>query len=257
MVFLLAIAIGVRAGGVATDSLAECDQLETVVKFECSTPQHALAPLMLDSSYSYHEKLPKELRPKKGTPEYYEYKVNAYNRFWRGLIPNQARFQYAGSVGALNLGLGWHYGGRERRIWETDFMLGVIFKNQNPHNYITFTLRQSYIPFRIPVAWHFHYEPLATGLILNIISGEEFWVREPSKYPNRYYGFPTAVRAHVFVGQRLRWEIPTNKRTYVKAISFCYELSACDLNIASYATNQYLKLRDILSLSLGIKVDAF
>ena len=122
---------------------------------------------------------------------------------------------------------------------------------------MTFTLRQSYIPFRIPLFWHLSYEPLATGLMINTITGEEFWVREPSKYPREYYGFPTAVRAHVFVGHRVRWEIPKSRRKYVKAISFCYEISACDLNIVSYATNKYISLRDILSLSLGVKVEAF
>lgn len=199
----------------------------------------------------------KPAKPRKGTLEYYEYKVNAYHQFWRSLIPNQARFQFAGSVGMLNLGLGWHYGGKERRRWETDFMFGLVLKNNNPKNYTTFTLRQSYVPFRIPLFWHFSYEPLSTGLMLNFISGEEFWVREPSKYPQRYYGFPTAVRAHVFMGQRIRWEIPRSKRMYVKAVSLCYDLSACDLNIASYATNSFIPLRDILSLSLGIKVEAF
>lgn len=200
-----------------------------------------------------HEKV----KPKKGTPEYYEYKVEAYTRFWKSLIPNQSRFQYAGNVGMFNLGLGWHYGGKERRLWETDFMFGLLLKNNNRHNHMTFTLRQSYIPFRIPLFWHFSYEPLSTGLMINIITGEDFWVREPSKYPREYYGFPTAVRAHVFVGQRLRWEIPKSRRKYVKAISFCYEISACDLNIVSYATNDYIPLRDILSLSLGVKVETF
>lgn len=243
MVWALAMCAGVHAELTSLDSLAPTDNQQAVAA--------------LDTTAFIRGKLPKELRPKKGTPEYYEYRVNAYNRFWRGLIPNQTRFQYAGNVGMFNLGLGWHYGGPERHRWETDFMFGFILKHNNPKNYLTFTLRQSYVPFRIPLFWHFSYEPLATGLMLNFISGEEFWVREPSKYPHRYYGFPTAVRTHVFTGQRIRWEIPKAKRKYVKAISFCYDVSACDLDIASYATNRFVPLRDVLSLSLSIKVEAF
>lgn len=199
----------------------------------------------------------KPRKPQKGTPEYYEYKVESYQRFWRSLIPNQSRFQYAGNVGMFNLGLGWHYGGKERRLWETDFMFGLLLKHNTPHNHMTFTLRQSYIPFRFPLVWNFKFEPIATGLMINTITGEEFWVREPSKYPRKYYGFPTAVRAYIFLGQRIRWEIPESRRKYVKAISFCYELSTYDLAIASYVTNNYLSLRDILSLSVGLKVEAF
>lgn len=224
----------------------------TLLGVDSVTLSRADSTIHLDS-YGY-KKRPK---PLKGTPEYYEYRVEAYNRFWRSLIPNQTRFQYAGNVGMFNLGFGWHYGGRERRLWETDFMFGLLLKYNTQHNHLTFTLRQSYIPFRIPLVWHFKYEPLATGLMLNAITGEEFWVREPSKYPHKYYGFPTAIRAHVFLGQRLRWEIPRSKRKYVKAISFCYELSTYDLALVSYFTNDYLSFRDILSLSLGIKVEAF
>lgn len=209
--------------------------------------------LMKDDSVSKAH----EPKPIKGTLEYYEQRVEAYNRFWKGLIPNQSRFQFAGNVGMFNLGLGWHYGGAERRLWETDFMFGLLLKKNTEHNHMTFTLRQTYIPFRISLCRNFKYEPLATGLLVNTITGEEFWVREPSKYPHKYYGFPTAVRAHVFWGQRIRWEIPQGKRKYVKAISFCYELSTYDLALVSYFSNSYLSLRDILSLSLGIKVEAF
>ena len=213
---------------------------------ECSLPAEA------DST-----KAAKRQKPLKGTSEYYKYKMEAYNRFWHSLIPNQTRLQYAGNVGMINLGLGWHYGGQERRLWETDFMFGWLPKHNTPHNHMTFTLRQTYIPFRIPLVWNFQYEPLATGLLINTITGEEFWVREPSKYPHKYYGFPTAIRAHIFLGQRIRWEIPGPKRRYCKAISFCYELSTYDLALLSYVQNSYLSLRDILSLSIGVKVEAF
>lgn len=192
-----------------------------------------------------------------GAQQVSEDRVERYQRFWRSLIPNQARLQYAGSVGMVNLGLGWHYGGRDHRLWETDFMVGYLPKHHSKDERYTFTLRQSYIPFRKHLFWQLDYEPLATGLMLNTISGDEFWVREPSRYPHKYYGFSTALRLHIFLGQRLRFEIPKNHRTYVKAVSFCYELSTCDLYLVSYVPNRYLSLRDILSLSFSIKVDAF
>ena len=197
------------------------------------------------------------VKPAKGTPEYYEYRVERYRHFWHSLIPNQARLQYAGSVGAASIGLGWHYGGRERRLWETDFMVGFVPKSSAPDAHVTFTLRQSYVPFRLRLFDWLAWEPLSTGLICNTIFGKSFWVSQPSRYPSKYYGFSTAVRFHIFLGQRLRYEIPQHRRKMVKAISLCYELSASDLYLASYVPNRYLSLRDILSISLGVKVDAF
>ena len=189
--------------------------------------------------------------------DYYEKRVEAYRRFWRGLIPNQARVQYGGSVGAANLGLGWHYGGKDKRLWETDFMFGFVPKSSAPEAHLTFTLRQSYVPFRLHFFDWLAWEPLSTGLICNTVFGKSFWVSQPTRYPNKYYGFSTAVRLHAFIGQRLRYEIPQQQRKYVKAISFCYEISACDLYLVSYVPNRNISLRDILSLSVGIKVDAF
>ncbi|MBR3732921.1 MAG: hypothetical protein IKN22_00125 [Bacteroidaceae bacterium] len=218
----------------------------------------AAASLCLPSSAEQAEQADKvRTKPAKGSPEYYEYRMERYNQFWRSLIPNQARVQYAGSVGAANIGLGWHYGGRDKRLWETDFMFGFVPKSSAPEAHLTFTIRQSYIPFRLRMTDWLAYEPLSTGLIFNTIFGEQFWVNEPSRYPNKYYGFSSAVRFHAFLGQRLRYEIPQRKRKFVKAISFCYELSASDLYLVSYVPNKNISLRDILSLSVGVKVDAF
>lgn len=222
-----------------------------------SSNVHHSSQINYDSLFYTKTSKSKESKPQKGSPDYYRHKMESYQRFWRGLIPNQARLQYAGSVGMFNIGLGWHYGGPRHHRWESDFMFGFLPKHRSDHNHLTFTLRQSYVPYRIPLFWKFSLEPLATGAMINFISGEEFWVREPKKYPQRYYGFPTALRAHIFLGQRLRWEIPQNKRKYVKAVSLCYDVSTCDLYLVSYATNKFIPLRDILSLSLSVKVDAF
>ena len=93
----------------------------------------AAASLCLPSYAEQAEQADKvRTKPPKGSPEYYEYRMERYNQFWRSLIPNQARVQYAGSVGAANIGLGWHYGGRDKRLWETDFMFGFVPKSSAP-----------------------------------------------------------------------------------------------------------------------------
>ncbi len=44
----------------------------------------------------------------------YEARLARRNRVWMSLRPNFYRFQYAGSIGLLNLGAGWHYGKRHQ-----------------------------------------------------------------------------------------------------------------------------------------------
>lgn len=187
---------------------------------------------------------------------YYEQYVRRYCKFWSRLIPSQFKIQYAGSIGIFSASAGWHYG-YELRTWETDVFLGIVPKFQTRCSRATLTLKQSYVPFRFPLHEQFDFEPLACGLFFSTIFGEEFWGTQPSKYPKHYYGFSTKIRSNIFLGERLRYRIPSNIHKRHNSISVYYELSTCDLYLVSYATNKYLSLWDILSLSFGMKFELF
>lgn len=185
----------------------------------------------------------------------YERRVARHKRFWSKLTPNQSTLQYAGSIGAVSMGIGWYYG--RQRQWETDVMLGYLPKCDADESRATLTLKQSYVPFHCVLGRRFDLEPLSCGLFFNTVFGEGFWTKAPKKYPRKYYGFSTRVRTNVFVGQRIKYKIPTSVRKASKSISLYYELSTCDLYLASYFTNSYLTLWDILSLGVGIRAEIF
>ena len=91
-------------------------------------------------------------------------------------------------------------------------------------------------------------------MYFNTVFGDEFWVNEPDRSPKGYYGFSSKVRIHAFLGQRITYDIDPRRRFTAKSITFFYELSTCDLYIVSAFTNKYLKPRDYLSLSFGLKL---
>lgn len=186
----------------------------------------------------------------------YERRIERYHKFWTALIPNQIKVQYAGSIGMVSGAAGWHYGPKHRE-WETDLFFGYVPKDYTRTARLSVTLKQSYIPFRLRLTDESDFEPLSCGVFLNTISGEEFWGREPSKYPKSYYGFSTKFRFNIFIGERLRFSIPTTNRQRSNSVSVYYELSTNELYIVSYATNRYIKLWDILSLCFGLKFDLF
>lgn len=95
------------------------------------------------------------------------------------------------------------------------------------------------------------------GLYFNTVFGEEFWVNEPDRYPKGYYGFSSKVRTHIFLGQRVTLQVPPQFRVMAKQITFFYELSTCDLYLVSAFTNSYLKPKDYLCLSFGLKFQLF
>lgn len=186
----------------------------------------------------------------------YDQRIYKYHRWWQGLIPSHTVLQYAGSIGFLSAGVGWDYGKRDQ--WETTVLLGYLPKYNSQESKLTFTLKQNYTPWSLPLKpGRLTVEPLTCGLFFNTIFSDEFWVDEPDRYPKGYYGFSTRIRTHLFVGQRLTHHF-SGKDRKGRSITAYYELNTCDLYLVSLCTNpDYLKLKDILSLSVGIKLQIF
>lgn len=186
----------------------------------------------------------------------YDRRVHRYRRHWEMLIPTHTKMQFAGNMGLLSFGTGWDYGRRNQ--WETDLFLGVLPRFESKRTKLTFTLKQNYMPWSLQINESaFSVEPLACGIYLNTVFGDEFWVHEPERYPKGYYGFSSKVRFHLFLGQRLTYDINPRHRLTARAITLFYELSTCDLYVVSAFTNRYLKPKDYLSLSFGVKLQLF
>ncbi len=186
----------------------------------------------------------------------YEERIVKYHSAWNNLIPSYLKTQYAGSMGLISVGTGWDYG--KNNQWETDVMLGWVPKYETDHDKVCFTLKQNFIPWSInPGNKDWIIEPFACGLYFNTVFGEEFWGKEPSRYPNKYYNFSTKLRTNIYIGQRITYKIPTHKRNFGKALTFFYEISTNELYIVSAVDNDYLKPTDYLHLSLGLKLQLF
>lgn len=186
-------------------------------------------------------------------PSRYDRRVHRYRRHWNALIPTHLKLQFAGNMGLLSVGTGWDYG--KHNQWETDILLGFLPKYRSSENKITLTVKQNYMPWSLQIKEsRFSVEPLSCGMYLNTVFGDDFWVSEPSRYPKGYYGFSSKVRIHAFLGQRITYDIDPRRRFTAKSITFFYEISTCDLYIVSAFTNKYLKPKDYLSLSFGVKL---
>ncbi|NDV67022.1 hypothetical protein [Bacteroides sp. 224] len=186
----------------------------------------------------------------------YEKRVEKYQSKWLSLIPTHSKLQFAGSIGLLSVGAGWDYGKKDQ--WETDLIVGIVPRYSAESVKATFTIKQNYIPWNIPLGDKgFSVDPLTCGLYMSTISGDDFWNKEPKKYPKGYYNISTKVRFHIYLGERISFKIPNKKRFFAKEVTFFYEVSTSDLYLASAFTNSYLKPQDYLSLALGLKFQFF
>ena len=171
---------------------------------------------------------------------------------WERIKPTHIKMQYAGGMGVLSTGFGWDYG--KRCQWETDVFFGYLPKKYAEKFRLTFTLKQNYIPWSMSFDEHWNLEPFYCGLYFTTIAGEEFWSKEPGRYPNHYYNISTKIRPSIFFGQRMGFN--PNYRL-VKNIQLWYEVGTNELYLISKITNKSLKMKDILRFSFGIKVQLF
>lgn len=170
---------------------------------------------------------------------------------WKRLIPEYSKIQYAGSMGMLSVGTGWLYG---KKHWETDILAGYTPTDSRRPDLFTLTLKQNYIPWWINLSEVVSIEPVVTGLYLNaIVNDRNLWASNPSRYPKNYYWHSNRYKLNIFLGQRLKFNLQAN-RSPIKSISAFYEISACDLYLIKAVTNKYLKPKDYISLSLGIRL---
>lgn len=175
---------------------------------------------------------------------------------WERIIPTHLKLQYAGGMGFLSTGVGWDYG--QRGEWETDFMVGFLPACYSDELRATFTLRQNYIPWSVRVGKRLDLEPLACALFLNLISGNEFWNREPGRYPHGekgYYKFSSRTRVNLALGQRITLQTP--RAGAIRSLSLYYEFGINDLMLISKINNRSLALSDVFHFSLGARMHIF
>lgn len=136
-------------------------------------------------------------------------------------------------------------------------LIGFVPSYNTGGTKVTLTLKQTYAPFNVQINKLFSYQPLACGLYLNSIFGEEFWTSEPKRYPEHYYGFSTGIRAGINLGQRIKLNIPPMRRRWCREIIFYYEANTCDLYLVSFFKNKDVSFWDILNFSFGLKFTVF
>lgn len=187
-----------------------------------------------------------------GNPGSYKYKQRIDNRMrgWQRLMPRLFTLQFAGDIGMFSAGIGWHYG--KSKQWETHALFGYLPPRQNYSHYWTFSLREIYNPWKIKIGEQCSVTPFSVNLSINSILHGDFWMSEPDRYPNGYYGFSSRMRFHLGFGQRLSFNIPENKRYFHSKISVYYEVSTCDLYVRQKFLNSAIPFKDIIALGVGI-----
>ena len=185
----------------------------------------------------------------------YAMRVERMQNRWNKLIPNIASLQYAGGIGMFSLGVGWDYGKRQQ--WETHLMFGFLPKSGMREGYASMTIKEVYTPFDVTLNRGLSWNPFYVTLMLNTTLDGDFWVKEPERYPDGYYGFSNKVRFHLGFGQKFEIRNLQHRSHLFKDFTFYYEVSSCDLYIRQKFLNSSIPLKDLLSIGIGLQYTFF
>lgn len=206
----------------------------------------------LDRRYEKErKKLRKNFSADSASITFYDRRVHHYRSFWEKLIPTSSTFQFAGGMGLVELSLGWDNG--RHRQWQTDLFLGYVPKFASTHGNLVVSLKETYVPWSISLNRILSLEPFSVAGYLTSVGSSDFWGRQPMKYPNDYYWFSTRFRMNLAIGQRFTINIPIRHRFNAEALSLFYEIGTNDFYIISFVLNDYVKLKDVLHLSFGVR----
>jgi len=164
----------------------------------------------------------------------------------RGIkLPDHIKVQYAGGIGFISVGFG--YSNKKDKL-EADLFYGYLPRSIGGARIHSLSAKFSWIPYHLAIKNKYRFEPLITGLLFNYNFGKQFFGFDPENYPYKYYSFPTAINAAIFVGSR----VDLNKPGW---LSLYYELLGFDRDILNLVDNpNALRLSDVITLSVGARI---
>ena len=163
----------------------------------------------------------------------------------KNLLPGHAKVQYAGGIGFISIGVG--YSNKKDKL-EGDVYYGYLPERIGGVRIHSLSTKFSWIPYHLSIKNKYSFEPLIAGLLFNYNFGKQFFSFDPDNYPFKYYSFPTAINAAIFIGSRFG----LNKPAW---LSFYYEILGFDRDIVSLVNNpKSLNLSDAMTGSFGARI---
>jgi hypothetical protein len=180
------------------------------------------------------------------------YNTSALAQNFTLLIPDFAVTQVAGSIGYLSVGAGYDLFKNQRGSLE--FTYGHVPESKGgPLNIVS--TKFAYRPFQIKLNSKAKIYPLNPGAFLSYHLDKQFdFAFDKEQYGKSYYGWSTALRGHLSLGNEIKFYTSGNK---IKTVALYSEFNVSDLYLASifYTNNkEWLKPKDIIKLGIGVKV---
>ena len=174
----------------------------------------------------------------------------AQDSFFSRFKPDEVNIQYAGSIGFLSAGAGYHFFKEKTTL---SFHVGYIPEKLGGEMTIL-AVKFEYKPFAIKIKDKVIIHPINPTFFPSYTLGQNFDFKfEKPQYRRGYYFWSSALRLHLAFGTEVK--LLTNKTSKIKALSLYAEANTNDLYMISWFKNRELAaFRDIFKMGYGVKM---
>ncbi|MDX9694450.1 MAG: hypothetical protein RBT49_01550 [Bacteroidales bacterium] len=164
------------------------------------------------------------------------------------LLPDYVKLQFAGGIGFISPGFGYTF--FKQRLDITLFY-GYLPSFLSTDDLHSISLQFTGKLFKISLNKNVVLLPLNIGFFLHHNFGDEYWVTQPSHYPDDYYWWSPGRMGGVFLGGELKTKL-LSKNTPASGLAFYFRVGSRGLYLTSAWDNEYINLSDILELGFGV-----
>jgi hypothetical protein len=158
------------------------------------------------------------------------------------LIPQHLKLQFAGSIGFISAGFGYE---SPNKKFQGDFFYGYVPESVGGVTIHSVTGKFTWIAVSKEYSRAWRVDFLMAGVLANYAFGKQYFLFSPDNYPYKYYGFPTALHAGIFLGSAV-----TKKKW-----GLYYEVGSTAKDLLSYVKNtRSLRFDEILNIGIGTRI---
>lgn len=176
--------------------------------------------------------------------------VFAQKNLLERLKPDEVNLQYAGSIGFLSAGAGYHFFKEKTAL---SFHIGYVPESLGGELTIL-AVKFEYKPYTIRLSDRFIIHPFNPVIFPSYTLGKNFDFKfEKPKYREGYYFWSSALRLHLGASSEVK--MFTNLTSKIKAISLYAEANTNDLYAISWFQNRTsTPFYEIFKLGYGVKM---
>ncbi|TDE14811.1 hypothetical protein [Dyadobacter psychrotolerans] len=164
------------------------------------------------------------------------------------VFPDDVSLQYAGSNGWVSVGAGYNLFNDHFRV---GMQYGFVPKHKGGDLHIL-SAALVYRPLRLKLSDNVSINPIDFGVKASYQFGENYYLKWPSKYPDGYYWWNSAIRLHLITESSLTVKL---SKSPFKSITGFVELNTNDLYMVSYVLNlKSLKPTEIIKTGVGVRL---